>query len=107
MTDITRRVSTANAKAHLSALVTEVAFGGQRVIIERRGKPLAALVGLDDMMSKTERRSYSPGDARGALALVGAWRMLDQSEAAGIVADIRAQRDGGRDMIGDASGGHD
>ena len=92
---MTKRVSSANAKAHLSALVAEVAFGGQQVIIERRGKPLAALVGVDDRNTYAEGRRKLPKDARGALALVGAWRKLEDSEAAGILADIHAQRDNG------------
>jgi len=72
-----------------------VAFGGQQVIIERRGKPMAALVGLDNKGPKTERQKKSPDDARGALALVGAWRQLDDSHAAATLADIHAQRDKG------------
>ena len=64
---MTKRVSAANAKAHLSALVAEVAFGGEQVIIERRGKPMAALVGLDEKGPKTGTRKRSPVEARGAL----------------------------------------
>jgi prevent-host-death family protein len=44
-----KRVSTAQAKAQLSALMAQVAYGGERIIIERRGKPLAALVSVDDL----------------------------------------------------------
>ncbi|MDQ2784233.1 MAG: type II toxin-antitoxin system Phd/YefM family antitoxin [Chloroflexota bacterium] len=43
-----RRVST-TAKAHLSELVGEVAYQGQHVIIERRGQPMAALVGMNEL----------------------------------------------------------
>lgn len=95
---MTKRVSAANAKAHLSALVAEVAFGGEKVIIERRGKPLAALVGLDQQTPTAEHRKVSPDDARGGLALVGAWRKLDDSDAEGILADIHTQRDGGNEL---------
>ena len=42
------KVSTAQAKAGRSALITNAA-NGQRVVIERRGKPLAALVGMEDL----------------------------------------------------------
>lgn len=89
---MTKRVSAANAKAHLSALVAEVAYGGEQVIIERRGKPMAALVGLNDRGPKSDRRKKSPNDARGALALVGAWRKLESTEIAGILTDIHSQR---------------
>ena len=43
------RVSVAQAKAELSALMAAVAYQGQRVVIERRGKPMAALVSVDDL----------------------------------------------------------
>ena len=97
---MTKRVSAANAKAHLSALVTEVAFGGEQVIIERRGKPLAMLVGLNEKIPKVEREKRSPGNARGALALVGAWRTLDDADASEILDEIDAQRDSGNQSSG-------
>ena len=106
MTNMTKRVSAANAKAHLSALVAEVAFGGQQVVIERRGKPMAVLVGLDHKVLNTDKRNESPGEARGALALVGVWRSLEDSEAAGVLDDIHAQRGNERNWTGDASGGN-
>ena len=94
---MTKRVSAANAKAHLSALVAEVAFGDQQVIIERRGRPMAALVGLDGLTPMNGRRRRPPEDARGALALVGAWRGLDDTRAATNLADIYAQRNNGQE----------
>ena len=44
-----KRVSAAQAKAQLSALSAEVAYGGEHVVIERRGKPLVALVSIADL----------------------------------------------------------
>ena len=44
-----KKISTAKAKAQFSSLLAEVAYGGQHVIIERRGKPFAALVSVDDL----------------------------------------------------------
>ena len=41
---MTKRISAAQAKAHLSALMARAAFGGEHDGIERRGKPIAALV---------------------------------------------------------------
>ncbi len=86
-----KKVSAAQAKAHLSALMAEVAYGGEHVIIERRGKPLAALVSIADLERLDQGQAIS-ARARGALALVGAWR-LDQ-----LVAEIyaRRQQDTGR-----------
>jgi prevent-host-death family protein len=44
-----RRVSIAEARAELSAHVNRVAHGGERVILTSRGRPKAALVGLEDL----------------------------------------------------------
>lgn len=86
-----KRVSAAEAKARFSALVAEVTYSGAQVIIERRGQPLAALVGLDDFEQLAQRRA-APAPPRGALALVGAWEELDDGEIEALVADIYAQR---------------
>lgn len=46
---MTRRVAAAEAKAKFSELVSRVAHGGERVIIERHGKPVAALVSIGEL----------------------------------------------------------
>jgi len=86
-----KRVSAAQAKAHLSALVAEVAYGGQHIIIERRGKPLAALVSVSDLEHLQRDR---PGSERplGALALVGAWSEVVDDELDALVTDIYRSR---------------
>ncbi len=85
-----KRVSAAQAKAHFSELVAQVAYGGQRIIIERRGQPLAALVSLADLTRVQRQEEVAP---RGALALVGAWSdLLEDGELDALVADIYEQR---------------
>lgn len=42
-------VSVAETKAHLSEYIARSAYGGERVIITRRDRPVAALVSLDDL----------------------------------------------------------
>ena len=44
-----RTVGIAEAKAKLSELLGQVAFKGERIILQRRGKPVAALVPLQDL----------------------------------------------------------
>lgn len=44
-----KRVSAAEAKAKLAELVGSVAHGGERILIERHGKPVAALVSTEDL----------------------------------------------------------
>ena len=94
---MTTRVSVARAKAELSALMAAVAYQGQRVVIERRGKPMAALVSVDDLEQIDGERATS-ARPRGALALIGAWGNIDDSEIEAMVADIYAarQQDTGR-----------
>jgi prevent-host-death family protein len=45
---VTKRVSASEAKTHLSELVAEVVHAGTRVVIEKRGRPVAAIVSMDD-----------------------------------------------------------
>ena len=86
-----KRVSAAQAKAQLSALSAEVAFGGQHVIIERRGRPLVALVSVADLeiLEQVQATSLSP---RGSLALVGAWEGVSDDELDSFVEDIYSSR---------------
>lgn len=86
------RVSTAEAKATLSALIGEVAFGHDRVVIERRGRPVAVLVSVDDA-AELDRGSAPSTRRRGALALVGAWADIDDHLVDQIVADVYEARD--------------
>lgn len=37
------------ARRNFSELVTRVAYGGRRIVLERRGRPLAALVSVHDL----------------------------------------------------------
>lgn len=84
------KVSTAQAKAGLSALITDAA-NGRRVVIERRGRPLAALVGMEDL-ELIERETPASSHPQGALVLIGAWGELDDGELDALVGDIYAQR---------------
>src|SRR5918911_721992 len=68
-----KKVRVTEAKAHFSALMARAGYAGERYLIERRGKPLAALVGVEDL-DRLEAEGGSPRSRpRGALALIGAW----------------------------------
>lgn len=43
-----KRIGLAEARDNLSSLVNDVAHGGQRIMIESRGRPKAVMVGLED-----------------------------------------------------------
>ena len=88
---MTKRISAAQAKAHLSDLMAQVAYGGEHYVIERRGKPLAALVSVDDL-ERLEQEGATSARPQGALAIVGAWREVDDQDLDGLIADIYSQR---------------
>lgn len=61
-------------------------------MIERRGKPLAALVSVDDL-ARLEQEQAGAARPLGALGLVGAWGILSDEEIDRMVADIYRERD--------------
>ena len=66
------RISTQDAKARLSEYLNRVCYGGERFIIERRGKPVAAIVSPEDLSALESQPSASPDEAyRKALAEMG------------------------------------
>jgi prevent-host-death family protein len=44
-----KHVSLAEARDRLSALVNDAAHGGQRIVLSSRGRPKAALIGIEDL----------------------------------------------------------
>jgi prevent-host-death family protein len=88
---MSKRISAAQAKAQFSALVARVAYGGEHYVIERRGKPLAALVSVGDLERLEQGRATS-ARPQGALAIVGAWREVDDQDLDALVADIYLER---------------
>jgi len=44
-----RTMTAAGARSRFSEIVNRTAFGGERVVVTRRGKPLAALVPIEDL----------------------------------------------------------
>jgi prevent-host-death family protein len=84
-------LSVAEAKKRLSELMSRVAYKNERFLIERRGKPTAALVSAEDLARLEER----PATSRGLLAAVGAW--ADFEELDQVIEDIYQQRQQAQD----------
>lgn len=86
-------VGVSEAKAHLSSLMARAGYAGERFLIERRGKPLAALVGVEDL----ERLENEPGDdlsrPLGAIALIGTWGEAGDREIDAMLAEVYAERE--------------
>ena len=79
-------LSVANAKKHLSEIMSRVAYNNERFLIQRRGKPMAALVSAEDLA----RLEQEPKAGQGLLAAVGAWSEFDELDQ--MVEDIYKQR---------------
>lgn len=95
-----KRVSAARAKAQLSALTSGAAYRGERYVIERRGKPVAALVSMEDL-ERLEREPALSVDRLGFLALAGGWSEVPAEEIDALVEEIYAarERDLGRPVV--------
>ena len=83
---MSNNLSVADAKKHLSELMSRVAYNKERFLIERHGKPMAALVSTEDL-AKLEQQ---PKIGQGLLAAAGAWSEFDELDQ--MVEDIYRQR---------------
>jgi len=73
-----KKLSVAEAKRDFSELMSRVALKGERFIIERRGKAVAALVNVGDL--ETLQAARRPEEGKGLLAAVAAWEDYRQLE---------------------------
>ncbi len=87
------KVKATEAKAHLSALMARVGYGGERFVIERRGRPLAALVGVEDLERLEKERGVTTSRPLGAIALVGAWGEAEEQDLDAVLDEIYAERE--------------
>ena len=63
-------MSVVEARRNFSELVTRVAYGGQRVVVERRGRRLAALISIHDLERlELWEREHDAAQARRQAAL--------------------------------------
>ena len=74
------------AKRDLSELMSRVVYKGERFIIQRRGKPMVALVSVEDL-NRLDDHPMAPG---GLLAALGAW--ADYEEMDQVMEEIYRQR---------------
>ncbi len=79
-------VGVGEAKRRLSELMSRVVYRGERFVIERRGKPMVALVSAEDLA----RLEQEPVSTVGLLAALGAWADFDEIDD--VLADIYRHR---------------
>jgi len=82
------RIGIAQAKARLSELVNRVAFGGESVILESRGKPKAALVSVEDLTRVQDALSRRLAKSQRLLALVRADQMRQVLQSRSLTSSV-------------------
>ena len=87
----TTRVSLGEVKAKLSAVVDDVRRTGRRYLIERHGRPAAAIISVEEMERLSASDKLGPNPA-GALALVGAWDDVEDKVIDEFIEDIYRSR---------------
>lgn len=94
-----RHVGVAEAKGTFSSLIEGVQHRGESYVIERHGKPAAALVSLDELEDIEVQRRASKG-MTGGLGFVGLWGDTPRDVIDELMEHIYAGRDGdtGRDV---------
>lgn len=88
-------LGTAEIKARLSEIVNRVTFGRERVIVLRRGKPVAALVSVNDLRRLEALNSTGTGrenkDAHPIMRAFGGW--ADRTDVDELLTEIYADRE--------------
>jgi len=90
----TASLGTAEIKARLSEIINRVAFGRERLIVLRRGKPVAALVSVDDLRRLETLDSTRPGNDSAVHPIMrafGGW--ADRTDIDALLAEIYADRE--------------
>ena len=86
-----KKISVADAKKHLSEIMSRVAYNNERFLIQRRGKPMAALVSVEDL-ARLEKDPVAP---KGLMAAVGA--LADFEGLDSMIEEIYRQREQAQD----------
>ncbi len=88
-----QEVAIAEVKSRLSEYAARSGFGGERIVITRRGKPLAALVGLDDLADLEQLDKKA-----GLASMIGKWDDFEEIAEAVAEAVVERSEVGERDV---------
>lgn len=91
---MTEKVSVAEAKERFSELVGRAAYAGECFIIERRGKPMAALIGLDDLnrLEEQQGRTFKAEKPEPQGLLAAARALADYEGFEEVMAEVHRSR---------------
>ena len=72
---MTKSFSTADIKARLSEMIGKVIYGHERLVVLRRGKPVAALVSLQDLqrLEALDSAGAAKTDVHPIMRAFGGW----------------------------------
>lgn len=68
-------VSVAEAKSHFSEYISKVAYASEKFVITKRGKPLVALVSIEDL-----KNIMANEEAKGLSEIIGKWENFEEIE---------------------------
>lgn len=90
---MTKPIGVAEVKRRFSDVIIEVAREGKQFIIEKKGKPMAALINIKDLEVIERRGPHAK--KKGLLAAIGAWE--EYSSLEGVVRQIYEKRNAAKD----------
>jgi prevent-host-death family protein len=85
-----KSVSAADARARFGELLDGVLHRGERYVVERHGREVAAIVSVAELQRLDRAAPERPA---GAMALVGLWHDVPDDEIDSLLEDLRASRD--------------
>jgi prevent-host-death family protein len=71
----TSKISVADAKSNFSEYIARVAFANEKIIITKRGKPIAGLVSINDI-----KRLKNENETAGLKKIIGKWDNFEEIE---------------------------
>jgi antitoxin (DNA-binding transcriptional repressor) of toxin-antitoxin stability system len=90
---MSKNMGVAEVKKAFSAVISEVSLKGEHFVIEKQGKPMAALVSVQDLQRIEGAKEIEK--KKGLLAAVGAWEDFEDLERT--VSDIYKKRKRSKD----------
>ena len=90
---MSRNMGVAEIKKTFSAVISEVSLKGEHFVIEKKGKPMAALVSVQEL--KQIEGAKEKEKKKGLLAAIGAWEDFEDLEST--VSAIYARRKKSKD----------
>lgn len=58
------KMTTVEARDNFSELINQAAYGNQRIVLTRRGKPLVAVIPLDDLSALEATKNPSQAEIK-------------------------------------------